>query len=80
MIVLDEHLGQAEFVKIRKWYSGRVRVITDLRQETVIKDDAVPQILAKEAKKSTFITINTKDFLRKIKINNNISVVCFKLV
>lgn len=79
MIVLDEHMGQALFVEIDKWYIGRVKVITDLRPDTVVKDDNISQLFSKTARKSTFVTINTKDFWRKIKINNNVSLVCFKV-
>lgn len=79
MIVLDEHLEPDLIDNIRHWYGGRVIFVSELRCDTVIKDDTIPQILAKEAKKPTFVTINTKDFWRKIKINNKLTVVCFKV-
>jgi hypothetical protein len=43
MIILDEQLlGRGLEQKIEAWYRGSVRFITDLRPNTVIKDDAIP--------------------------------------
>jgi len=63
VIVLDEQLknsGVAE--QIAGWYRGRIVNITSLRPGTVIKDDAIPMLL-RQIRDSTFVTINTTDFL-----------------
>lgn len=45
MIALDEQLLGGEIEReIVKWYRGAVQFITDLRPNTVIKDDAIPCI------------------------------------
>ncbi len=62
MIVLDEQLlGRNLEVEIARWYRGAVCFITDLRPNTVIKDDAIPQLL-QQANQPTFVTINVNDF------------------
>ncbi|MBN1993560.1 MAG: hypothetical protein JW953_12745 [Anaerolineae bacterium] len=79
MIVLDEQLlGRHIETKIAKWYRGEVRFITDLRPDTVIKDDAIPELL-RQQKQPTFVTINEKDFWRKVTINDQYCVVCFAI-
>lgn len=68
MIVLDEQLlGRQLEVEIAKWYRGTVRFINELRPHTVIKDDAIPELLCQQ-NRPTFITINEKDFWRKVAI------------
>jgi hypothetical protein len=62
MIVLDEQLlGRDIELEIAKWYRGAVQFIMDLRPNTVIKDDAIPELLRQQSQ-STFVTINEKDF------------------
>ena len=79
MIVLDEQLlGRNLELEIAKWYRGAVRFITDLRPNTVIKDDAIPKLL-RQQNQPTFVTINERDFWRKIEISNQYCVVCFTL-
>src|SRR3972149_10224529 len=79
MIVLDEQLlGRDIEVQIACWYQGVVCFITDLRPNTVIKDDAIPKLLQQE-NQSTFVTINESDFWRKTAISNQFCVVCFAL-
>ena len=79
MIVLDEQLlGRNIEQEIAKWYRGTVRFIIDLRPQTVIKDDAIPGLL-RQQKQPTFLTINEKDFWRKVPIDNQYGVVCFTL-
>lgn len=79
MIVLDEQLlGRNLEQKIVSWYRGTVCFITDLRPDTVIKDDAIPSLLRKQ-KQPTFITINEKDFWPKIKADRKYCVICFAL-
>jgi len=77
MIVLDEQLlGRGIEEEITKWYRGAVHFITDLRPQTVIKDDAVPELLRQQAQ-PTFVTINERDFWQKIAIDQRYRVVCF---
>jgi hypothetical protein len=79
MIVLDEQLlGRNIELEIAKWYRGAVRFIIDLRPQTVIKDDAIPGLL-RQQKQPIFVTINEKDFWRKVAIDNQYGVVCFTL-
>lgn len=61
---------------ISAWYRGNVCFITDLRPDTIIKDDAVPMLLRQQSQ-PTFVTINERDFWRKVEIDNNFCVVCF---
>ena len=79
MIVLDEQLlGHSLEREIAQWYHGDVCFITELRPHTVIKDDAIPGLLQQE-KQPTFVTINVRDFWRKVAINPRFCVVCFAL-
>ena len=79
MIVLDEQLlGRDLEIEIARWYRGAVRFITDLRPNTIIKDDAIPKLLQQQ-NQPTFVTINEKDFWRKVAINARFCVVCFAL-
>jgi len=79
MIVLDEQLlGRNLEAEIADWHEGKVCFITDLRPNTVIKDEAIPKLL-REQNDATFITINEKDFWRKVKIANDFCLVCFAL-
>lgn len=79
MIVLDEQLlGRNIEVEIAQWYRGTVRFITDLRPHTVIKDDAVPELL-RQQNQPTFVTINERDFWQKIVADRRYCVVCFAL-
>ena len=79
MIVLDEQLlGRKIELEITKWYQGAVRNIIELRPHTVIKDDAIPGILRLQSQ-PIFITINEKDFWRKVTIDNQYCIVCFTL-
>lgn len=77
MIVLDEQLlGRNLEAEIADWYEGKVCFITDLRPNTVIKDDAIPKLL-REQNHAAFITINEKDFWRKVKIAEDFCLICF---
>jgi hypothetical protein len=79
MIVLDEQLlGRHLEVEIARWYRGTVRFVHELRPHTVIKDDAIPEIL-RQQNQPTFVTINEKDFWRKIGITPHCCIVCFTL-
>jgi hypothetical protein len=77
VIVLDEQLlGLDIETEIAKWYPGRVCFITDLRPGTVIKDDAIP-VLLHQQNQPLFVTINERDFWRKIPANRHYCIVCF---
>lgn len=79
MIVLDEQLlGRNIEVEIAKWYRGAVRFITDLRPNTMIKDDAIPELLRPQDQ-PTFVTINERDFWRKVTIDPRYCIVCLSL-
>lgn len=79
MIVLDEQLlGRNIETEIARWYGGAVQFIIELRPSTVIKDDAIPEIL-RQQNQPTFVTINERDFWRKVAGDNQYCVVCFSL-
>lgn len=79
MIVLDEQLlGRQLEESISVWYRGSVCFITDLRPDTIIKDDAIPMLLRQQSQ-PTFVTINERDFWRKVEIDNSFCIVCFAL-
>lgn len=79
MIVLDEQLlGRDLDQTIGEWYHGTVQFVIDLRPNTIIKDDAIPQLL-RQQNQPTFITINEKDFWRKVAIDKRFCVICFVL-
>ncbi len=79
MIILDEQLlGRNLEAEIANWYRGTVQFIIDLRPDTVIKDDGIPELL-RQQKQPTFVTINETDFWQKVDIDSLFSVVCFHL-
>jgi len=76
MIVLDEQLlGRDIELEIAKWYPGAVQFIMDLRPNTVIKDDAIPELLRPQ-NQPAFVTINESDFWRKVLIDNHFGLLC----
>jgi hypothetical protein len=76
VIVLDEQLlGRGIEQEIASWYPGRICFITDLRPGTVIKDDAIPMLLAQE-NQPIFVTINVIDFWQRVAMQPSICVVC----
>ena len=79
MIVLDENLLALRLNNpIAVWYPGRVCYVTDLRSGTVIKDEAIPQLLQR-LKGSTFVTINVIDFWRYELAHSQYCIVCLSL-
>jgi predicted GTPase len=79
VIVLDEQLlGRGIEREIAAWYSGSVCFITDLRPGTIIKDDAIPMLLAQE-NQPIFVTINVIDFWQRIAMQSSICVVCISV-
>ncbi len=79
MIVLDEQLLGRDIERdIAKWYRGTVRHILDLRPNSVIKDDAIPDLLRQQSQ-PTFVTINEQDFWRKIGADSRFCIVCFAI-
>lgn len=79
MIVLDEQLmGRGLEDEIALWYRGAVCFISDLRPDTVIKDDALPLLLRQQSQ-PTFVTINERDFWQRVAIDRHFYVVCSAL-
>jgi hypothetical protein len=79
MIVLDEQLlGHNLETLIAAWYRGAVVYITDLRPNTVIKDDAIPMLLRQQPQ-PTFVTINERDFWRKVALDTHFCIICFTI-
>jgi hypothetical protein len=77
VIVLDEQLlGRNLELEISRWYRGAVRFVIDLRPDTIVKDDAVPMLLRAQLQ-PTFVTINERDFWRKVPADERYCVVCF---
>ena len=77
MIVLDEQLlGYDLQPAIAKWYRGSVVDITQLRPGTVIKDEAIPALL-REERGPTFVTINVRDFWRRLDADAHFMIACF---
>ena len=60
------------------WYRGQVTDITQLRPGTVIKDDAIAELL-RGIRGATFVTINVADFWRRIAPARRFTVACFAL-
>ena len=79
MIVLDEQLlGRDIEVELSRWYRGSVCFVTDLRPNTIIKDEAIPHLLRKQ-RQPTFVTINESDFWRRIRADRKYCIICFAL-
>jgi hypothetical protein len=79
MIVLDEHLkGLGVDEAIRRWYRGRVCILTELRPGTVVKDEAVP-VLLRTVPEPTFVTLNWSDFWRRVPPDRHFCLVCLAL-
>ncbi|MGH9842840.1 MAG: hypothetical protein ACREEM_29225 [Blastocatellia bacterium] len=79
MTVLNEQLNDARIIsEIAGWYKGKVLTITELRPNTLISDDVIPALLLQQ-KAPVFVTINYKDFWRKMPAHTGYCVVCFKL-
>jgi hypothetical protein len=77
MIVLDEQLhGRGLEDEIAVWYRGSVCFIHELRPQTVVKDDDIPDILRQQAQ-PTFVTINDHHFWRKVTADARFCIVCF---
>jgi hypothetical protein len=79
MIVLDEQLlGYGLQAAIARWYRGQVTDITSLRPQTVIPDDAIPELLLL-TRQPSFVTINVADFWRRLAAHPGFAIVCFAL-
>jgi hypothetical protein len=79
MIVLDEHLhGHAIMTAISTWFPGQVIPIINLRPGSLIKDDVIPTLLHK-ATYPTFVTINVKDFWKRVRPHSNFCIVTVAL-
>ncbi|MFN8486713.1 MAG: hypothetical protein U0350_03920 [Caldilineaceae bacterium] len=79
MIVLDENIQHERLIHaIAAWYTGRVISITDLRPETLIKDDGISMLLQQVAQ-PTFVTINVNDFWLKFRADQRCCIVALAL-
>ena len=79
MIVLDENLLTLRLNNpIAAWYPSRVCYITDLFPGSVIKDEAIPQLL-RRVKGTTFVTTNVRDFWRRIQAHAQYGIICLAL-
>jgi hypothetical protein len=79
MIVLDEQLSNRRMrTAIQRWHAGKVVFIRELRPGTIIKDDAVPQILYRHSWPA-FVTVNVGHFWKRVQIDNRYCVVCFDI-
>ena len=79
MIVLDEQLlSYGLQAAIGRWYRGTVTDITLLRPGTVILDDAIPELL-RAVRQATFVTINVRDFWRRLAPDKHFCMLCFAL-
>ena len=79
MIVFDEQLRDPRIPRaVAQWYKGAVISVEMLRPQTRVFDDAVPTLL-RRVRQPTFVTINYKDFWKKIPANPDYCVICFKL-
>lgn len=79
MIVLNEQLGDLRIASgISRWYKGTVIPIKQLRPQTRIFDDVIPSLL-RSARQPTFVTINYKDFWKKLPASPNYCIICFKI-
>ena len=79
MIVLDEQLlGRNLEREMYAWYPDAVCFITELRPQTVIKDDAIPSILRGQPQ-ATFVTINATDFWEIVEISADFCVICLAI-
>jgi len=75
VIVVDENIHDQRIIHgISVWYHGRVISVTELRPNTVIKDDAIPMLLCQE-RQATFVTINSIDFWKKVQPHSGYCVV-----
>lgn len=46
VIIVDENIRSAAVIQsIASWYPGQVIPVTDLRRETLVEDDGIPNIL-----------------------------------
>lgn len=76
VIILDEHLLSLRLDRaIVEWYAGQVRYVTDLRPNTVIKDEAIPSLLV-QLKQPTFVTGDISGFWRKVAPHPKFCIVC----
>lgn len=79
MIVVDENIEYERIInEIAAWYPGRVISITDLRLETLVKDDSVTTLLLR-VREPTFVTLNVVDFWRKFNAHRRYCMVSIVL-
>lgn len=79
MIVLDDSLDEHDVLQpIKKWAKGKIVFLRELKPGSVIKDEAVPKLLARQ-RRPTFITANIADFWLKVPAHSRYCIICFPL-
>jgi hypothetical protein len=78
VIVLDECIQGTVIDEVARWYRGRVVAVGELRPKTVIKDDAIPSLLARQSR-PTFVTTNVDDFWRRVAPDRRVCFVVLPL-
>jgi hypothetical protein len=79
VIVLDEHLqGIGLEEAIRRWYRGRVCLVTHVRPGSIIRDDGIPHLLRRE-RQPTFVTQNWNHFWQRTPAHDSFCIVSFVL-
>jgi hypothetical protein len=79
MIVLDEQLLGSDLpARIKRWYRGTITNILQLRSGSLIPDDAIPALL-RSVRQPTFVTINVKDFWRRMAPDARFAITCFAI-
>lgn len=80
MIVLDEQIMRQSIADaISRWYRGQVTNILALRPNTIVKDDSITTLLF-QVQSPTFVTINVKDFWRKVPAHHRYCIVNLDLL
>ncbi|MBI3795389.1 MAG: hypothetical protein HY268_00255, partial [Deltaproteobacteria bacterium] len=74
----EQLLGRDLEQDIARWYRGSIQFIIELRPHSVIKDEAIPALLRRQSQ-PTFVTINERDFWRRVAADRRYCIVCFPL-
>jgi hypothetical protein len=73
-VILDDQLDPTRVLEpVQRWTTAQM--LRTLRPGTLIKDDAVPMLLA-QIKQPTFVTINVHDFWGRVPADGRYCIVC----
>jgi hypothetical protein len=79
VIVFDENIDEKlVLARFAERYKGLVISLRSLRPRSVIKDDAVPELLLR-TRSPVFVTINVKDFWMRIAAHPGYCIACVPL-